>query len=445
MGNELQAGQSRFGEIFDGDESTPRTHSQLQRDTDGRIALFVPWSSDQREEQFRRWFASPTTMFGDDPDRTRYDYTVPQELLFQDHQGPVVLVGCSSAGYSESWGWGMGAGRARVQYAVLGGRCLRYATINGLRTEISGLHSWLGTSRIQVGERELGLPEFRVTSAPPIPVAGIEGMTLNPTFRRSRGSEGETVLRESMLVQTLWEESQPWREHWALHRAMRDLVAIATWRDEQFTELHVSRDDDPVRVATGEAAGRAWHPVIAAELSEAKTSPWRSGRDFLFRHADLLPGALETWIDLRNHHGRAVDPIVAALRMRSATVEVALAQVGIGMEALGYQLAAMKYSKATANKKTFAERLEIVANDLAIAPPFDVGDWVARTTTAYNGIKHANRIMPAPVEQLNRVRESQLIFRMWVATRLGMDPTLLGEAAKNDQLAKPYVVNSASV
>jgi len=440
VGNELRVGESRVGQLIDGNEATPEIRTQLQRSADGRVILFVPWTGGGPEEPYRRWFAGTDTNFGDDPDRTRYAYEVPANLLFHDHLGPVALLGCSSAGYSENWGWDMGAGRARVRYAVLGGRSLSYATINGMRTSVTGLHSWLGATSIRQTESiDPRRSEYHIELAPSTTVDGVAGLTLEPSFRRTSGNEGETVLSESTLVQTLWEEPRSWNEHWRVHRAVRDLVAVAAWRNERFTSASVSRDDDPLRVATGDAVGRAWHEVIAPEVSEGEISPRRTSNEFMFRSGDLRSDALASWIALRDKHSRAIDPIVSALNLQSGTVEVALAMVGIGMEALGYELALATRSKTAANDLSLAKRLELIANSLPVQPPFDVGEWVAGTSEAYNGIKHANRDMPEPVDQLNRVRESRLVFRMWVAAQLGMSTDELLATLKHDPMTNPYV------
>jgi len=438
--NELRIGQSRVGELIDGDEATPKTRTQLQRPGDGHVDLYVPWSGIGPDEVYRRWFAGNGISFVDDLDRTKYRYEVPRNLIFQDHLGPVALVGCSSAGYSESWGWGMGAGRARVQYAVLGGRNLSYATISGMKTEITGLHTWLGINSIQVEEsHDPRHATYHLDLAPSVEIDGVIGLTFEPVIQRPSGNEGETVLKQSTLVQTLWDEPRRWSDHWRVHRAVRDLVAIAAWRDERFIRAAVSRHDDPLRVATGDAVARNWHDVIAAEVTEGAVSPVRKGDAFLFRSSDLHVSSVAAWIALRDQYSRAVDPIVSTLSMRGATIEVPLALVGIGMEALGYQIAMKNRSKSAANGLSLAERLKVLAADLPIAPPFDIEDWVTGTAEAYNGIKHANRTMPSPIEQLNRVRQSQLVFRMWVAAQLGMGAAELEAAVALDPMTHAYV------
>ena len=247
-------------------------------------------------------------------------------------------------------------------------------------------------------------------------------------------------MKQATLVQTLWEEPRRWSDHWRIHRAVRDLVAIASWRNERFVDATVSRDDDPLRVMSGAAVARNWHDVIAGEVTEGEVSPRRKGDAFLFRSGDLQTDAVAAWIALRDQYSRAVDPIVSALGMRGATIEVSLALVGIGLEALGYQIA-MKggRSKSAANALSLAERLRVIAADLPFTPPFDIEDWVSGTAEAYNGIKHANKTMPPPVEQLNRVRQSQLVFRIWVAAQLGMDSAELETTVAHDPMIHAYV------
>jgi len=438
VASELPVGETRFGDLIDGNEATPQIRVQIRRTDATHVELIVPWASDSSEEPYRRWFSGNTISFDDDPDRSLYRYSVPPVLLFQDHHGPVVLVGCSSVGYTESWMLGSGAGRARVRHAVFGGRSLEYAKVNGMRTEVSGLHSWLDIHSISEDRPDHSSGVYTVRAAAPVEIDGIEGLSFVPVDSVRPGGEGERILRESVHVQTLRAEPVRWAEHWKMHLAIRDLVATASWRPERFTAATVSRDDDPLRVASGDAVGRAWHDVVAAGVDASGDTPPRRHADFLFRSRDLPEGAIAQWIRLREQYARAVDPIISGLRLDQGAVESAFAQVGIGMEALGYQLALRTGTPAKADKRTFAQRLELVAADLPLVMPFDVETWVRETTAAYNGIKHANRALPAAVQVLNRTRECQLMFRAWIAYKLGMDLPGLQRAVDADPMVHAY-------
>ena len=150
MVNSLELGVTRFGEFYDGDTETPQTRAQLVRKETG-IYLQIPWSGEPSEEVYRRWFSSDIE-FGDDPERLRYRYSVPEVLAFEDQDGVVALAGCRSHGYKTGRRWRAGAGTVKAQFAVLGtGQPLSYGLIHGLRSEISGLLDWLRVSSVSSG------------------------------------------------------------------------------------------------------------------------------------------------------------------------------------------------------------------------------------------------------------------------------------------------------
>jgi hypothetical protein len=117
VANELLPGQSRLGFIYDGLPDTPHVAVQLQR-TDHSIEMRLPWN-DEYNPGHERWF-SQGILWGDDPDRTKHRYEVPQQLAFVDPAGPVALVGCSESRYSSNRGMGVGVGRASIRFAVIG-------------------------------------------------------------------------------------------------------------------------------------------------------------------------------------------------------------------------------------------------------------------------------------------------------------------------------------
>lgn len=117
-----------------------------------------------------------------------------------------------------------------------------------------------------------------------------------------------------------------------------------------------------------------------------------------------------------------------------------LAQVGPGIEALGYLLFRRdKMPNAQAKNSQLKDRLDRILLDVKDALPFDGDDWVSGTVSAYNGIKHANRKLPSELELLNRWRESVLVVRAWVACELGVEHELVKQRLDRDPQNNPYV------
>src|SRR4051812_5597517 len=104
MPNHLHEGQTRLGFIFDGVEESPHVAVQLSRTT-SRIEMQLPWYEDYNGIH-RRWFGDDAH-WGDDPDKTRFRYQVPERITFVDPSGPLALVGCTSAGFTSNLVFGV--------------------------------------------------------------------------------------------------------------------------------------------------------------------------------------------------------------------------------------------------------------------------------------------------------------------------------------------------
>lgn len=132
--------------------------------------------------------------------------------------------------------------------------------------------------------------------------------------------------------------------------------------------------------------------------------------------------------------------MLSTLEHGGMTVEGSLAQSGIGLDGIGYQLALdAGVSKRNADRESHRARLARIAADLPVPPPFDSAEWAARSADAYNGVKHADRDLPDVLTAANRLRENQLIFRLWVAGRIGTPSPVLERNIAIDPMAKPYV------
>ena len=66
------------------------------------------------------------------------------------------------------------------------------------------------------------------------------------------------------------------------------------------------------------------------------------------------------------------------------------------------------------------DRFDRVLKDVGESLPFDGSTWASNTIAAYNGLKHANRAEPEPIDVLNAWRESVIVARAWVAVELGI-------------------------
>jgi hypothetical protein len=138
---------------------------------------------------------------------------------------------------------------------------------------------------------------------------------------------------------------------------------------------------------------------------------------------------------LRKDFSRGVLPIMGLHDVEKLHLESQLTQSCVGLEAIAYQLALETgRSAGDAKRLSFEERAELIRTTI----DFDVipTDWPSRAATAYNGFKHANRPLP-DVESMYRAhRENLLVFRLWVALRIGVKQATLHSRLDGDPLAE---------
>lgn len=441
--NTLPPGTSRLGFVVDGDANSPQMATLLENDG-GRIRLSIPWNQYVGEE-YRRWFLRAN--FGDDPDRTRYRYDVPDCLVFHDNQGSVSLVGCRWQGAGEEIVTKLGVGRISVDYAVFGGRIgSNYRRLNGLRSELVGLGDWMGlrslSEKIEFDESRLIAANLRLEAPSPVRLSRRMNLTVAPAFSINRSVPDTTALRERMYIQTTMKRPQAWSDHLMLHQAVRDLVSLSAWRDSHFTGHNALREDDPRRTLSGHAVASRWSPVetYMTQIPSSDDDLSKSTRrEPLFTFQDVGTSGIAAWIRLRLHMRRGIDPILSSL-YNDQTVLSRLAAVGIGFEALAYQIAIdASVSKSVAGRENHRSRLVRVGNEVKLPLPFTVDDWATRATDAYNGIKHADRPEVDMLDAINAWRESVLVFRLWVATRLRATGSAVRKTAAGDRMREPYV------
>lgn len=424
--------------MIDGDVSTPMVSTMLQDDGDS-IVLTVPWTG--IDEVYSRWFAQGV-MFGDDPNRTKHRYEPPEILWFQDDVGTVTLVGCRSRGSRSNFTHGQG--RVAVRFAVAGGqRCPDYRRINGLRSDLPGLGDWMSlrslTARtVNDADGRLESLHLDLKAPPAVPLLRALNLRIRPNFSFNLPSTpDDALIRESLQIETLAGRPREWSEHLRAHETVRELLAIAGWRAFGYSAQWAHRASDPQRVLTGKAVGERWARVYSYAVlrhQEEKSRP-----SFLFRFDDIKPAGVRRWFKLREHFSRGVDPIMSTLGGGAGTIEGTMAQVGIGLDAIGYQLALdAGVTQTKANAERHEARLQRVAAEIALALPFKASTWAANAAAVNNGIKHANRPMPDALLTANTLRESRLIFRLWVATRIGAPTASLQQRLTVDPMIYPY-------
>lgn len=435
--NVVRPGKSRLGWLYDGSDETPHLAVMLQ-DTGERIELHVPLRGMGINDQYSRWFGQNIN-YGDDPDRTRYDYQPPKNLLFVDEEGHVALVGCRADGFKQA-SVGAGVGYIIPNYAVLGGTNLKYDRLNGLRTEIPGLSKWTGLTSREVSWKtdDKGLikrANVTLESPPAIRLSRKMNLTLEPAWSTSSPEpEGTLASHDIVFLETRTKRPRSWHDHLYPHLRVRELLLISAWYPFGFSQVLANRTDDPERVLSGKAVHERWSETATHALPKHLLEQQPR---FLFTFKDIGGASgVRRWLRLRARFQKAIQPLIAVRDQRSF-IETQILQTGAALEALGHGLG-VEDGKSPTHRVGYRRALNRIISDLKHNPLPDTDDWKDRSQESYLAVKHPDREVPDVLVLANTLRENLLVTRLWVAGRLGVKPATLEQRLSLDPHSKVF-------
>lgn len=317
-----------------------------------------------------------------------------------------------------------------------------YSVVNGVRSEVTGLREWLGVESFEEDfDFESRVLTIKAASGEPIEVNSL--LSLRPSWDISRDGHESTTIKNIVFCESRSSDPSSWEDLMGTHRGMRDLLVLSRWVAETCTILQAQHDADPLKTLDGAEHGEQWRTVIEPQSDPSSSRP-RGRRPHLVEYADLGPNGIALWLSLRDRFQRALDPIISDRFISEVSPVTHMAQVGPGLEALGFLIMQTKdgMSAAEANRKPLRARLDRILREIDDVVPFDGSDWAAGMAEAYNGIKHANRDLPTELELLNRWRESVLAVRVWVARELGVKVEDIRSRLERDPQTTPYVATT---
>lgn len=387
---------------------------------DVSVRLHIPFHAhvDVRE----RWWGHGI-QYMDDPQRMRYKYSPPDELLYYDSSGTVALLGCTSG--PARWNFRFGTGTIRARFAVEGAHDpAHYVKINGLRSEIDGLSHWIG---IAAHSTEVSLPSdgkplqvtTTMTSVDDIPLA--RSLNLKVAVRGSAPGawSPEVTYRSQAFVETQTSRKHDWSDHLEHHTALRDLLRVAAWKPINFQSHHATSTNERMPLSDGREVS-LWHEVRTVTTGISDPT-WRQGDRFLFSFADITRVGVAKWLILSRSYRRGIEPFVRLLDLEGATVDAVLSQLGIAIEAIGYQaLIDSGRSPGGANRTTVERRIDHLLGEVAGTLTFADATFARNFTESYNSIKHANRPQVDPGIKIENLRNGVELIRTWIALRLGV-------------------------
>lgn len=409
----LTPGKPRLGTVFFNARDTGRPAMAFDNGED--IELTVNF--DHGDPVGRR-FTGRSMSYGDDPNYELHDYSMPTQAWFYDPHGVICLV--EPQGRSSSFSI-LQEGRLRFAYAIeVGDVGMRYERINAMQSRIEGLEEWIPISSIgheYVREDDSTMSStFTAKHQPPVSIARALNAQIRPTYSFLASSvPGHTTLSDEMRVKTSASRARSWHEHLEIHRGVRDLLVVAGWRDYGTHDLMVSRRDDPQRALAGNVLGDRWARVSTYALPKPAGNNERNG--FLFEFEDVGPRGVSRWLRLRRRHRRAIAGMIHSVGMPGVALETAISEAGAALEHLGYGIAV---DRTESPGRHLATHLRRVAEQCECDMGVDVDTWPERFADAYNTVKHPDRPDEWDIIDLHNVlRESRLLFRTWVALRLG--------------------------
>lgn len=400
----------------------------------GGVKLRVPYLIGNFPE---RWFWSDLGRYIGADGKPIPPEAPPTELDYFDNKGAVGLVGCRNSGGASMLFGGVsaasGVGELMANFAVESAeRAANYAKINGFRSEIDGLGHWLNLwahrtiltlpkdgSRVTVSTATDVPPDLRLASR----------LNICATVRGTAPSSLEPEVRytSTALLQTYSTKQRDWADHLQVHRDIRDLLRVAIWKPIAFRGHEVTSDKEKTAIKRDADPQPRWCDVKSA-VTGIGPAVWGKSERPLFVFADIKSAGIVKWLAFAEENRRGLRPFLRLLDIRDGTIDEHIAQLGIAIEAFGYQ--AFLHAGATeksAGNKSMEQRVRKIANQVSGCVDGIPTTFAKDLADGYNGVKHANRPIPDPADLLVNYRLGVKIVRAWIALRLGVSEVVVGQ------------------
>lgn len=431
---ELFAHTSRVGFInLNGDFST-LLPAALDEQDQGGLLLRIPYLVDRFPE---RWFWTDLEAhIGSDGKSMPREYP-PAELDYFDNEGTVGLVGCRATGKGAILYGGhavpSGVGELTANFAVeKATRAFNYSQINGLRSELDGLGSFMS---LWAYHTTLTLPNdgspatARTTMEVPPDVRLGRRLNLCVTVRGTAPMTVGTEARytSTAMLQTHTKTQRDWMEHLQLHGAIRDLLRLAVWKPVAFRAHEVTSDQEKVQIGDNSEPLSRWCDVKTG-VTGIGPAVWGPRERPLFTFADIGQSGVGKWLVFSETYRRGTRPFLRLLDLRDGTVDEGMAQLGIAIEAFGYQAFIDDgMDEKDANRVSVKDRLTRIVDEVSECVRGIPESFVSDFASGYNGVKHANRPDPDPVDLFTSYKVGVRVVRAWIAMRLGVPKEIIYE------------------
>lgn len=457
--NTLEVGQVRVGWLYPGEvKEGAGIPATLVREGN-RIQALIPVEGRRSSNPAARW-GTEGISFADDPERTEYQYDVPENMYFIDDHGMVLLIGCRASGFKEKLisvfrSLGGILQKISVGAAVFSSRAYNTNSFNGYRTEIENLSQWFQMNTIKTrpvckevdGAYRLKTVETKASSGGEILIDESKGLKFKSNFTVVPNSSSTKVIYESHdFLESCRDEIIPFIEGMKEHDAIRDLLMISSWSVHRFISIAVSRDNDK-----GDFDAIAWRNVISERWETTKNIDI-DNKKFIFTYNDIESGGVRKWLEISEKYPRALNPILSTIRWDNGTVENELFNLCSGVEALGryiYRENPDKSLGGRGGKIYLHNALQNIINQipkgvLPYVKKFEnsrngkvvnsLPEWADKINNSYNSVKHYGDEEIDYENIFESIDKLKIIIISWVGARLGARPEVL----RNRLISKNY-------
>lgn len=456
--NTLEVGQVRVGWLYPGEvEEGKPTPATLVRDGH-RVQALIPVEGRYSSSPAARW-GTEGIFYSDDPNRTKYQYNVPNNMYFIDDRGLVLLADCRISGYREKMfnifrSLGGVLQKVSVGAAIFSSRKYNTNCFNGYRTEIENLSQWFQMSTLKTcltyknidGLPHVNSVEAKAMSAGEILLDEASGMKFKSNLTVIPNNSSTRVVYESRdCLEMYCNKEISFDDAMKYHDVIRDLMMVSSWSVHKFISISVSHEDD-----TGDLDAKAWRNVIA-EKWETTRNIDVDNKEFVFTYNDIGAEGVRKWLEISEKYPRALNPILATIRWGNGVVENELFNLCSGVEALGRYIAVdfPEESFTDKGRAYLKGAMQNIINQISegILPYVrkDEGDmngkvlhnlpeWPDKINNAYNSVKHYGG------EEINydavfeAIDMLKIIIVSWIGARLGVEPGVL----RNRLIGKNY-------
>lgn len=361
---------------------------------------------------------------------------VPDPLVLKSGGGWLTLqdgveqgTSASTLGYSER--------RLRYFRAIsTGARGIDYSSVHGMSSTVDGLATWTGrvpvTQKVAFDDSSKRIDELTITAKnlDPLPLGGPLNLELTTSYTHSPYPKGGAYqISTALEVRTRNREAVDWGVHAQEHRMIQDLMCLAYGRPCLSHIGAVMREDDQEleprderrfwREAYEPGFGRSARGVVGLTDNDKP----------LFYFDDTDPAKVTAWLTGYALWSRPTWIAVTPLFHADLPVESRLLHVAVALESLGAAIAERDGKKAP---KTFEGLLKLVCNSLGFAPEKIVGkpstaEWCREFNRTYKGVKHADNLLPDPLDAFQRAQEGLTLIRCWLGVELGVSSEVLLE------------------